>query len=94
MSLIQLYLKDCINFTEGRDFWYVGVDNSVDQGIKNLLGFLRHRGDVLIGELEIFDGFLYGREVFYTILYQALPKLEYLEYMHNKVVKNKPSVKI
>lgn len=94
MSLTELYLKDSVNFYDGRDFWYVGTENTVEQGVNSLLAFLRNKGYVLIGEPEVIDYLAYGTEIIYRILYQALPKLEYLEYMYDKVVNIKSPVKI
>jgi hypothetical protein len=67
------------------NIWYVGIENSIDMGINELLVNLNKNGQIIIGEPEIVD-YIYddydrpGYDLIYVILYKSLSKLEYLEY--------------
>jgi hypothetical protein len=69
--------------------WYIGTENSIIKGLDLLFANLNKHGHILIGEPIIFDyaDFLcnkYGESPVYMVLYESLPKLEYLEYMYGK----------
>lgn len=68
--------------------WYVGTENSMADGIDDLLDNLIKRGHILIDKLEIVDYIwdVYPKnEIAYVILYKSLSTLEYLEYMSKKL---------
>ncbi len=68
------------------DVWYIGMDNSIETGLKNLYSHLNRQGEVLLEITDLFD-YMYFGQISYFFVYRALPKLEYLEYMWEK--KNK-----
>jgi hypothetical protein len=64
----------------------VGTLISIDDGLSRFNDYLRTVGLILIGGLEVVD-FLYGDGgILYVVVYTALPKLEYLEYMYKRSV--------
>jgi hypothetical protein len=64
------------------NIWYVGIENTIDRGIQDLLINLKKRGHILIGDPEIIDYVwsILSSELIYVIFYKSLSKLEYLEY--------------
>jgi len=64
------------------NIWYVGIENTIEEGLDRLLTNLNRKGHIIIGELEIVDysWIILKNEIIYVILYRSLPKLEYLEY--------------
>ena len=64
---------------EDHDVYYIGIVNSIDEGIANFYAHLSNRGEILIEDPEIIDYPEY-ESIIYFIIYKALPKLEYLEY--------------
>jgi hypothetical protein len=67
-------------FDKGQAIWYIGSENSIRKGLALLFASLNKHGHILIREPVIFDYLYYGKELIYVVLYESLPKLEYLEY--------------
>ena len=69
--------------------YYIGSENTVDEGIRRFFKNMDDHGHILIEEPEMID-FIDHDTVIQIIIYKSLPKLEYLEYMYEKRVdKNK-----
>ncbi len=66
--------------------WHIGTENTMEEGIDLLSKNLIRNGYILTREPEIFDYLCRdgSDELDYVIVYYALPKLEYLEYMWEK----------
>lgn len=84
----------------GKNIWFVGFDYTIEEGLNNLISHLEKSGYILIDKPEVLDycdcmGNLNKTTIVYMLLYQALPKLEYLAWRHKqRVGKNKKAVKV
>ena len=64
--------------------WYylLGTENTFDQGFKGWLSHIERLNEIIIGEPMIFTYSDDNGEVNYTVGFDALSKLDYLEYKY------------
>lgn len=79
----------------GGKYWYVGLENSIDEGIRRFLFSLKEKEEILISEpvifsfIEVIDDYDYSDgDIHFVIAAQALSKLQYLAYKAKQVNKN------
>jgi len=92
MVLIPAWLIDttiCIaSFAEDRFIYHIGLQNTMDEGLKRFKQHLEESGQIMVDEPFIVDYENYSGEINYVVLYKSLSKLEYLEYLYEQRVGN------
>jgi hypothetical protein len=100
MSAIDSYLdsEKSLFYLHGGKYWYVGLENTVEEGLERFLSTLKSQGEILISDpvivsfIDVPDD--YDSDVHFIIIAQALTKLEYLSYKSKLVNKNPKRTKV
>jgi len=76
-------------FPDNYNIWHIGFENTIEKGIKYLLQHLDKKGHIIVGDPELISQVWCTDvdnipEIDYIILFQSLPKLEYLEYKYQE----------
>jgi hypothetical protein len=73
-----------MEFKEGYFIYHIGLQNTIDEGVKRFNKHLKDQNQILIEEPIMVDYFNWNGNIMYVILFKSLSNLEYLEYMSDK----------